>query len=105
MHKHAKARITNYQPAAQHVQPHWFGEPQFKMTGLYLRNLPPLTKTNPLAAPKPGTDEHKAWSRVHRLSPGPNRWKERSRFFDGVAHAMAAQWGSLLPDDDCSEAA
>ncbi|MGY3588054.1 hypothetical protein [Bradyrhizobium sp. USDA 4350] len=100
MHKHAKARIVNYRPAVQHVQPHWFGEPQFKLTGLYLDNLPPLAATNRLTPPKPGTDEHKAWSKVHRASPGRKRWKERSRFFDGIAEAMAAQWGRLLPDDE-----
>jgi hypothetical protein len=105
MHRHAKSRIENFQPAAQHVQPHWFGEPEFKMTGLYLHNLPPLTKTNPLNPPKPGTEEHKAWSRVHRLSPGALRWKERSRFFDGIANAMASQWGHLLPDDERREIA
>jgi len=100
MHKHAKARIVNYQPAEQHIQPHWFGEPQFKLTGLYLRNLPQLEATNRLTPPKPGTEEHKAWSRVHRAPEGPNRWRERSRFFDGVADAMAAQWGGLMPTDD-----
>lgn len=95
MHKHAKALITNFEPAAQTVQPHWFGEPAFKGTGLYLKNLPPLVKTNPLEPPKPGTDEHKAWSAIHRASPGAGRWKLRSKTFDGIAQAMADQWGSL----------
>lgn len=102
MHKHAKALIQNYQPAAQTVQPHWFGDPAFKATGLYLKNLPPLTKTNPLTLPAKGTDAHKAWSAVHRASPGPDRWKLRSRTFDGIAAAMADQWGSA---DQLSEAA
>lgn len=35
-------------------------------------------------------------ARVHRMSPGPDRWRERSRFFPGVAAAMADQWGGLL---------
>ena len=95
MHKHAKARIRNYQPPAQTVQPWWFGEPAFKATGFYLKALPPLTPTNKLTPPAPGTDEHKAWSRVHRLPPGPNRWRERSRFFPGIAAAMADQWGDI----------
>ena len=34
--------------------------------------------------------------RVHKASPGPNRWKERSKFFDGIANAMAQQWGMAL---------
>lgn len=94
MHRHAKVLIENFQPAAQTVQPHWFGEPAFKATGLYLKGLPPLVATNRLSPPAPGTEEHKAWSKVHRASPGPNRWKERSRTYDGVAAAMASQWGA-----------
>lgn len=93
MHKHAKARIVNYQPATQTVQPWWFGDKAFKATGLYLKNLPPLVATNRLTPPRAGTDEHKRWSQVHRASPGPNRWKDRSRTYDGIADAMAAQWG------------
>ncbi|MGM4919527.1 hypothetical protein [Tardiphaga sp. 813_E8_N1_3] len=95
MHGHAKSRIVNFARAAQTVQPHWFGERAFKATGLYLKNLPPLTKTNPLTPPRPGTAEHKAWSAVHRASPGRNRWKVRSRAFDGIADAMADQWGRV----------
>lgn len=94
MHKHAKERIVGYERPAQIVQPWWFGEPAFKGTGLYLRNLPPLEATERLTPPKPGSDEHKAWSRVHRLPPSPDRWKERSRFFPGIADAMAEQWGA-----------
>lgn len=60
MHKHAKMLIENYQDPSQIVQPWWFGEPQFKATGLYLRNLPNLVETNLLTPPQKGTDEHKA---------------------------------------------
>jgi hypothetical protein len=100
MHKYAKERIQNFQPAAQHVQPHWFGEPAFKSTGLYLRGLPPLEKTNPLPVPAKGTPEHRAWSFVHMATPGAERWKLRSKTFPGIAAAMAKQWGALLPDPD-----
>jgi len=93
MHKHARARIVNYQRQAQTVQPWWFGEPAFKATSLYLRGLPPLRPTNKLAPPRPGTEEHKAWSAIHRAPPGPNRWAFRSRTFSGIAAAMADQWG------------
>jgi hypothetical protein len=55
MHKQAKQRIENFKPAAQHVQPHWFGDPAFKTTGLYLRGLPKLTPTNRLTPPQKGT--------------------------------------------------
>lgn len=92
MHGYAKALIENYEAPAQFVQPHWFGHREFKATGLYLRGLWPLVATNKLKTPKPGTKEHAAWSKVHRASPGPNRWRERSKFFPGVAAAMANQW-------------
>lgn len=92
MHKHAKARIADYQPPAQTVQPWWFGEPAFKATSLYLRDLPPLVATNRLSPPRTGTADHKRWSAVHRASPGPHRWRLRSRTFEGIAAAMAWQW-------------
>ena len=60
MHRYAKALIANFQPAAQTVQPWYFGDAAFKATGLYLRNLPPLTRTAALVPPKPGTPDHKA---------------------------------------------
>ncbi|MGY6246670.1 hypothetical protein ACXIUS_03845 [Bosea thiooxidans] len=96
MHRHAKARIVDYAPPAQIVQPWWFGEPFFKGTGLYLRRLPELRPTNRLMPPAPGTEEHKAWSRVHRASGwNPDRARDRSTFFVGIAEAMADQWGDL----------
>jgi hypothetical protein len=95
MHRHAKALIRGYEPARQTVQPWWFGDPAFKATGLYLRGLPPLRATNRLTPPATGTELHKQWSRVHRMPPGPNRAKERSRFFPGIARAMAEQWGGV----------
>jgi hypothetical protein len=92
MHKHARARLPADLPRPQIVQPWWFGDPFFKATGFYLRGLPQLTATNRLIPPKPGTAAHKAWSAVHRASPGPDRWKERSRTFPGMADAAADQW-------------
>lgn len=104
MHGHAKALIVNYRKPAQIVQPHHFGDPFFKATGLYLDGLPLLVPTNPLTPPLPGTAAHKAWSRVHRMPPGPDRWKERSKSFPGMAAAMAMQWGGPAPAAE-SEAA
>lgn len=98
MHKYAKARIKNYQPATQTIQPWQFGEPAFKATGLYIRGLPPLKPTRVLAPPKPGTPEHREWSAIHRAPPGPDRWKFRSRTFKGIAEAMADQWGSYAEE-------
>ncbi|WGG58152.1 hypothetical protein [Brucella intermedia] len=86
MHKHAKSRITNYAPPAQSVQPWQFGHGEVKRTCFWLRNLPPLTATDIV--------EGRA-ARVHRMPPGPDRWRERSRFFTGIASAMADQWGRL----------
>jgi hypothetical protein len=77
----------------QVIQPHEFGHPEFKATCLWLKNLPPLRPTNQLPIPAKGTDEWKAWNRVHRAPPGVDRWKERSRTYEGIAIAMADQWG------------
>jgi hypothetical protein len=92
MHKHARLRIRDFAPPAQTVQPWWFGDPAFKATSLWLRGLPLLRKTTVLDPPRPGTDEHKKWSAIHRAPPGPDRWKMRSRSFGGMAEAMASQW-------------
>lgn len=85
MHRHAKERIRNYQEPAQSIQPWQFGHGETKRTCLWLKNLPPLVPTNIVEGREP---------RVHHMSPGPDRWKERSRFFPGIAEAMADQWGS-----------
>lgn len=95
MHHHAKTRIKGYAKPAQTVQPWHFGEPAFKATSFYLRGLPPLRATNRLTPPTAGTDDHKAWSWVHSASPGPNRAMLRSATFQGVADAMADQWGQV----------
>lgn len=92
MHKHAKARIRNFQPPAQSVQPWQFAtdeagpDNERKRTCLWLRNLPPLTYTGTL-------DGTTARDSVHKASPGADRWKLRSKFFPGIAAAMADQWG------------
>jgi hypothetical protein len=97
MHRHAKARIRNYQQPAQTVQPWHFGDPAFKATSFYLRGLPPLVSTNRLNPPQTGTDAHKCWSKVHRHSGwgkhGLSRAQARSVTYPGMADAMAAQWG------------
>lgn len=87
MHRHAKERIHNYRPPAQSVQPWQFGHPETKRTCLWLRNLPPLRPTEIVDGREP---------RVHRMPPAPDRWKERSRFFPGIAMAMADQWGEYV---------
>ena len=86
MHRHAKARIRNFEPHRQSVQPWQFGHGETKRTCFWLRNLPPLQATNIVE----GREQ-----RVFRMPPGENRWRERSRFFPGIAAAMADQWGDL----------
>lgn len=88
MHRHGRERIRNFEPPAQTVQPWQFGHPETKAVCLWLRNLPKLIPTDIVAGREP---------RVHHMPPSPNRWRERSRFFPGVAEAMADQWGHLLP--------
>ena len=75
-----------YRKPDQIIQPWQFGHGETKATCLWLNGLPKLTPTNLVVGRE---------ARVHRMPPGPNRWKERSRTYDGIAEAMAAQWGSL----------
>jgi hypothetical protein len=89
MHKHAKARIAHYAPFAQSIQPWQFGHPETKRTCLWLKNLPPLVPTNIVTGRE---------ARVHRMPPGATRAKERSRFFTGIAAAMADQWGTFAAE-------
>jgi hypothetical protein len=70
----------------QIIQPWQFGHGETKATCLWLDGLLPLRPTNIVEGRE---------ARVHRMSPGPNRWKERSRTYQGIADAMAAQWGGL----------
>jgi hypothetical protein len=79
MHSHAGIRKPD-----QLIQPWQFGHGETKATGLWLKRLPPLVPTHIVTERRP---------RVHHASPGPDRWKERSRTLEGIAAAMAAQWG------------
>lgn len=78
----------------QIIQPYEYGHPERKATCLWLKGLPKLVPTNDVRkqmAALPLKDS----SRVHYASPGPDRWKERSRTLPGVAAAFAEQWGQL----------
>jgi len=94
MHCHARELINPGK--RQVVQPWWFGDEAFKATGFELIGLPDLVATNKLNPPNKGTEEHKQWSWIHRMPPGPDRAKLRSVTFPGVADAMAEQWGNYL---------
>lgn len=84
------ALSTLWRPPDQYLQPWQYGHAESKKIGFWLKNLPLLVATN---LEKPAIIEH----RVHRMPPGPTRARERSRFFPGIAAAMVAQWGALLP--------
>lgn len=75
---------TRIRKPDQIIQPWQFGHGETKATCLWLKGLPKLTPTNIVAG---------RVARVHYVSPGPNRWKERSRTLNGIAAAMAEQWG------------
>jgi hypothetical protein len=71
----------------QIIQPWMFGHGETKATCLWLKNLPKLVPTNVVEGRE---------ARVHRMPPSPDRWKERSRTYLGVAEAIADQWGSFI---------
>lgn len=70
----------------QYIQPWQFGHGETKKTGLWLHNLPPLEPTDIVE----GREQ-----RIWKLPPSEDRWKIRSTTFQGIADAMADQWGNL----------
>ena len=70
----------------QIIQPWQFGHGETKATCLWLKGLPKLVPTNIVEGRE---------AKVHRMPPGPDRWKDRSRTYTGIASAMATQWGDL----------
>lgn len=89
---------TQIRKPSQIIEPYWFGHREFKRTCLWLQNLPPLCPTDYIDPPSKIADpeEWKRWNKVHREPPGPNRANNRSRTYEGVAAAMAAQWGGVV---------
>ena len=69
----------------QIIQPWQYGHGETKATCLWLKGLPPLVPTDVVEGRE---------ARVHKMPPSPDRWKERSRTFTGIAAAMADQWGA-----------
>ena len=78
---------TKIRKPDQIIQPWQFGCGETKATCLWLKNLPPLMCT---------VIDQGRIPRVHREPPGPERWKNRSRFYPEIARAMAEQWGGLI---------
>lgn len=83
MHGYAKEIIGQH--PAQIIQPWQFGHGETKATCLWLNNLPSLRPTRIVEG---------RLARVHREGRSPDRWKNRSRTFEGIADAMADQWGT-----------
>ncbi len=77
---------TRIRKPDQIIQPWQFGHGETKATCLWLDNLPKLISTNIVNG---------RYARVHREPPSPDRWKNRSRTYQGIADAMAEQWGNL----------
>jgi hypothetical protein len=75
---------TRIRKPDQYIQPWQFGHGEVKKTGLWLVNLPLLQPTDIVEGRE---------NRVHREAPSKDRWKKRSRFYPGIADAMAEQWG------------
>lgn len=73
-----------YRKPDQIIQPWMFGHGETKATCLWLKNLPPLKPTNIVK----GREQ-----RIWKMSPGPDRARERSKTYEGIARAMAEQWG------------
>ena len=77
----------------QIIQPYWFGHPESKSTCLWLKDLPPLVPTNVVPrGPMHTTKSGKVIPQWYNIPPGPDRWKLRSRTFEGIAEAMSLQW-------------
>jgi site-specific DNA-cytosine methylase len=80
----------------QIIQPHQFGHDASKKTCLWLKNLPLLQSTE-MVAPRM-VNGRPRWanqtdSGQNKLPPSKNRWKLRSKTYEGIADAMATQWG------------
>lgn len=93
MHKYAKERIGNVQQS-QVIQPWMFGHMEQKATCLWLKGLPLLRPTNNVKEEMKKLPKNER-ERTHYLPPSADRWKIRSTTYQGIADAMAAQWGNL----------
>lgn len=84
---------TRIRPADQYIQPYEFGENASKKTGLWLKNLPSLVPTKMVLPDENGRYANQTPSGQNKLGPSPERARERARTYQGIAEAMAEQWG------------
>tara|TARA_Y100000310_G_C20618238_1_gene781851 strand:- start:470 stop:1060 length:591 start_codon:yes stop_codon:yes gene_type:complete len=87
---------SNYRKPDQIIQPWQFGHPESKSTCLWLKGLPVLQPTNVLQKPESGRWGNQTPSGQNKLGPSKDRWKKRSITYQGIADAMALQWGLEL---------
>jgi len=86
---------TRWRKPDQIIQPWQFGEDAAKATCLWLKNLPLLVPTNILPGGRTARRSNQTASGQNKLPPSPTRAMDRSRTYQGIADAMAAQWGKL----------
>lgn len=89
---------TRIRPYDQAIQPYEYGHNASKKTCLWLKNLPPLRPTQfiePRMVNGRPRWENQTDSGQNRLPPSQDRWAIRSETYQGIAEAMAAQWGNL----------
>lgn len=86
---------TRIRKPDQIIQPWEFGHPESKKTCLWLKGLPKLQPTRILELPISGIWSNQTKSRQNKLPPNKDRWKDRSRTYQGIGDAMAEQWGKL----------
>lgn len=91
MHRYAVEVVGRKQD--QVVQPWMFGHLESKGTGLWLKGLPLLVPTKDVKVETMALTPRQR-DRIHWVAPGPDRWKVRSKTYQGIADAMASQWGS-----------
>lgn len=84
-----------YRKPDQIIQPWMFGHKETKATCLWLNKLPKLHETSNVKKWM-DLEPDKIKHRIHLMPPGPNRARERSKTFIGIASAMAEQWGAIL---------
>lgn len=97
---------SRIRPASQYIQPFEYGHDASKITGLWLENLPTLRATcrvpgRKVEWPRGSGKIVERWanqtdSGQNKLTPSPDRWKDRARTYQGWSDAMAEQWGSFL---------
>lgn len=94
---------TRIRKPDQIIQPWQFGHHESKATSLWLKGLPLLKHTNVLKTPESGRWDNQTASGQNKLAPSADRWKLRSKTYQGIADAMANQWGAEVLEGDRDE--